>query len=307
MKILVCAITYGRPISLGKLLESLQVQKINKNDSCEICIVDNDCTGNNDAVVERYQHSPYLIHYLKEPQKGIVFARNKAVDYFLNSKNDALVFIDDDEWAENDNWLENLIRAQRDSDADVVMGDVISVPETSRQAWIVEAMRPVKYQQNLQVITKFYTNNLLILKRVLEVITPAFDERFALTGSEDLHFSIKAKNAGFKAVYVNNAPVHEIFPATRSTMKWFMLRGFRNGSGAARAAIFESQGKRVFLKLIFQSAARFARGILTACVGIMRLNKGKIVLGVMRMASGIGTIAGMFGVDYEEYRTIHGH
>jgi succinoglycan biosynthesis protein ExoM len=307
MKVLISAITHSRPQGLETLLNSLQSLSIPEKISAEICIVDNDCTGNNDPVVASFKNHPIKIHFLKEPQKGIVFARNAAVDFFLKSDFDALAFIDDDEWTNDTFWLFNLLNVMEKTDADIVTSDVLTVPENEKISWTTYAMGRSKNLPDMQWTSKFYTGNVLIKRHVLETIQPAFDEHFALTGSSDFHFSLKCKYAGFKCIYTNKAPVSEIFPESRATFKWFFLRGYRNGSGAARAEVFEAKNKKkVTFKLLMMVVVRSGRGLLTVLRGLLSWNKGLLALGIMRIASGIGTVAGMFNITYEEYRTIHG-
>ena len=307
MKILISAITHSRPHGLKVLLKSLQSLSVQKLEKVEICIVDNDCTGNNDKIINLYSEKPIKINYIKEPRKGIVYARNSAVDYFLKSNFDALAFIDDDEWTNDISWLEQLSGAMHKSGSDIVTSDVLTIPENDKISWTTEALGRTKNSQDLEKIKKFYTGNVLIKRHVLEAIKPAFDERFALTGSSDLHFSLKCRNAGFQCTYTNKATVYEIFPESRANLKWFFLRGYRNGSGASRAEFFEATNKpKVIVILLLMALIRKGRGILGISKGLITLNKGSTALGLMRFASGIGTIAGMFNLTYEEYQTIHG-
>jgi glycosyltransferase involved in cell wall biosynthesis len=307
MKILIATITHSRPKGLAVLLDNLQAQVVPDVEIIDICVVDNDCTGENDSIVNERNDKPYTIALIKEQKKGIVYARNAAVEYFLKSDFDALAFIDDDEWTSDIYWLENLVIAMQASGADIVTSDVLTIPENESISWTTEALGRSKNSRNLTKTDKFYTGNVLIKRHVLETIRPAFDKRFALTGSSDFHFSLKCKNAGFQCVYTNQAPVYEIFPESRAKLKWFFLRGYRNGSGASRAEFFEGTNKlKTILMLLLMSLIRQGRGVLTMLKGFMTLDKGSLALGIMRFASGLGTIAGMFNLTYEEYKTIHG-
>jgi len=307
MNILISTVTHSRPKGLETLLKSLQALSIPDGAIVEICVVDNDCTGNNDPVIERLQNAPLKVNFLKEPRKGIVYARNTAVEYFLNSPFNMLAFIDDDEWTNDAYWLENLLDAQRKTGADIVTSDVLTFPQSDKISWTTGAMGRVNNLVDLQKKTKFYTGNVLIKRLVLETIKPAFDERFALTGSSDFHFSLKCRNAGFKAVYTDKAQVSEIFPESRATLKWFCLRGYRNGIGAARGEFFEAKNKiSVIAKLFLMALIRSGRGLLTMLRAAIQLDKGILALGLMRFSAGLGTIAGIFGFTHEEYKNIHG-
>lgn len=312
-------ITYQRPQGLQALLTSLSGQQLDAGLEVSICIVDNACDDKTRAIAGEYNENPYPVTVLKEPKRGIVYARNRTVEHFLTGDCDALVFVDDDEWTGDEYWLMNLIKARQQTNADIVTSDVISVPETEEIAWTKNAMGRDKAAADLSPIKRFYTGNVLITRPVLEAIRPAFDERFALTGSSDLHFAMMCAQGGFRAVYTDKAPVYETFPNTRANFKWFFMRGFRNGSGATRSALYRSRGgqgegrghssvrigKTVFLCVVM-ACARFAKGCYMAARSIVTWDKGMFANAVMRWGASIGTIMGLFGIQYEEYKTIHG-
>jgi hypothetical protein len=54
------------------------------------------------------------------------------------------------------------------------------------------------------------------------------------------------------------------------------------------------------------SLVRFSRGIIYLLIGSLSFDKLKIVNGLFRVSSALGTIFGLFGVKYNEYNTIHG-
>ncbi len=307
-KILISTITYQRPEGLNTLLKSLTKQiSSNRDMIVEICVVDNACMDKTDAIISRYHEKPFNIKLLKESKKGIVYARNCAVNYFLSKDFDAMIFIDDDEWTKNEFWLENLFQAYLKTNADIVTSDVFSIPENDSIKWTAKALDRQKYISDLHHVKNFYTGNVFLKRKVLETIKPAFDERFALTGSSDLHFCMKCRKAGFKIIYTDQAPAYEIFPKSRANIKWFFLRGFRNGSGASRSEIYTSDNKiKAVLKCLFYAAARLIKGIIILIKAGVKTDKGLYATGVMRVASSIGTVLGLFGVTYEEYKIIHG-
>ena len=212
-KVYIAIITYKRPEGLQKVLSELRSQQAEGRD-IQILVVDNDCTGNNSKIVNVLSTDhPFKLTLVEEPIRGIVSARNRAVAEFLKSDADLLVFIDDDEWPVKNDWLNTLVSTQRRESCDIVYSDVYTIPESEKIQWVEQAFRPKEQKKEISEIKKFCTNNLLITRRVLEKVSPAFDERFALTGSSDLHFAVKCSKAGFRTVYTPFAPVQEIFPA----------------------------------------------------------------------------------------------
>ena len=54
------------------------------------------------------------------------------------------------------------------------------------------------------------------------------------------------------------------------------------------------------------SIVRFLRGILYLLSGCILLNKQKLIDGLFRLSSSVGTLAGFFGIKHNEYNVIHG-
>ncbi|MBT4838199.1 MAG: glycosyltransferase family 2 protein [Methylococcales bacterium] len=305
-KATISIITCRRPEGLARLLESLVLQQVISGDELDIAVVDNACEAATKQVVTEFQsRSPFPIKYYEEPEPGIVAARNKCVEQFLSSDSDCLIFIDDDEWTQDNHWAHNLLQAQKKYQADVVASHVISKGEAGTPSWATELLYGDNQLKEGQVLTTFYTGNLLITRTVLEAIKPAFDYRFAMTGASDYHFALKCQKQGFAAFYTD-APAIEEFPKSRATIKWFAKRGFRSGIGHTRSHLFEdAMVKAVGLCLIL-AGIRFVRGIAYLILGLVTLNKLRFVDGIFRLSSFAGSLAGFFGVRHNEYETIYG-
>lgn len=305
-KIYIAIITYQRPVGLCKLLLALKTQCVDGIE-VSVLVVDNDCTGANSKIVNSLLlEYPFGLILVEEPKQGIVAARNRAVNEFLKSDSEILVFIDDDEWPVNDDWLISLRVIQEATACDIVYSDVYTIPETRQIQWVETALRPKRNNKSISGIKKFYTNNLLVTRKVLEKVVPAFDGRFALTGSSDLHFSIKCVHAGFQAIYTPFSPVQEIFPTSKATMKWFFLRGYRSGEGATRANIYEGTFPGTYIRCMGMGGVRFLYGMWQLIKAIIMLDKSLLANSLLRLGSSIGTFAGFFNLSYNEYRTSHG-
>jgi|GEM_PF-819452 len=303
----IAIITCRRPIWLKRLLESLTNQKVDENTLLDILVVDNASEqATLDVVNEVSSISPFKITYACEKTPGIVAARNKCVTEFLKTNAQYLFFIDDDEWPANEDWAQKLLNKQKQYNADVVTSHIISQGEEGTPAWAVELIYGKNPFKEADIVDKFYTNNLLICRHVLEKITPAFDKRFAMTGASDYHFSLKCTKAGFKAYYTD-APVIEEFPKSRATVKWFLRRGFRSGIGFTRSHLFEQSLLSAIFYCLVMAGVRAIRGLAYCILGVLTLNKTTFVNGLFRFCSFAGTIAGFFGIKHEEYKTIHGN
>jgi hypothetical protein len=224
---------------------------------------------------------------------------------FLKSNSKNLVFIDDDEWPKRSDWLQAISTQKDNSAADIVTGTVETVLEPGAPKWAAGILYAQNKFSEGDIVPCFYTNNLLISRVVLENVSPAFDQRFAMTGASDYHFALKCSKLGFKAIYAN-APVQEEFPKSRAKVRWFIKRGFRSGIGYTRAHIFEDSYLLALIKICIMFLLRGGRGIILLLIGCIGLNKRLFVTGAFRMAAALGTIAGIFGIKYDEYNVIHG-
>lgn len=304
--VFICVITCRRPQWLARLLDGLLAQQIDEHIKASVLVVDNAQDAATKQVVEdKAATSAIPVIYDVEPQPGIVFARNRCAQRFLEEQGDYLVFIDDDEWPQSPDWLNRLCEGSDKYQADVVTSHVISVGEPGTPEWSVDLIYGNNPFTEGQFIDVFYTNNVLISRNVIASLNPCFDERFAMTGASDYHFALRAKHAGYRCVYID-APVVEEFPKSRATIKWFCRRGYRSGIGYTRSHIFEESFGKALARCAVLSGVRVLRGLGKLIVGAVTGNKTKYVDGLFRLCSAWGTIVGFFGVKHEEYKVIHG-
>lgn len=307
-KISVGIITCMRPIGLEKILTAIKSQSL-ENVELSVIVVDNDATGENQKVIDKLiaEGYPFKLELFVERTRGIVVARNRVVSEFLKKDTEGLIFVDDDEWPVNNDWIMKLLEVEDKYNADIVYSDVNIIPETDKISWADLAYRSNSNGEDIRPIKSFFTNNIFVKRHVYETLNPPFDSRFEMTGSSDLHFCLKANNKGYKAYYTPYAPVAEIFPESRATLKWFFLRGYRRGEGATRAYLYESANTLSFVShLVYKFLGRFVRAIQLFIQSLFTFNKGYLARGVTYIGAAIGTIAGLFGLKYNEYNTIHG-
>jgi hypothetical protein len=150
------------------------------------------------------------------------------------------------------------------------------------------------------------TSGVLIRRSAFEHLgARPFDERCALSGGEDVRFFGMLDRAGTRIVWVDDAIVDELVPATRSNAGWLLRRAFRTGN--SRGVTLQLEGAGVWPRV-----RRIVRGLLDIGIGLVRAigaanNKAGRMRGVAHSALGIGLIAGAVGVRYDEYSVIHGH
>ena len=308
MKISICALTYRRPEGLLRLLEGLNALDLTAPEpAIEVIVVDNDPGGSAGEVCSRMRAGfRWNLRHEVETRRGIVHARNKAVD-LVSTESDWIAFIDDDEVPENV-WIAELVKVQRDTCADVVAGRVDPYFPEPVDEWIVQGGFFQKRRfPNGGAIPHAFTNNVLFRATILadERFQPPFAERYALTGGEDRHFFQRVRMAGYRLRWADEAVVTEWIPASRANARWLVRRQFRVGNSLAFIESEFDPGLRQWLRRCVRACYTVASGIATLPRAWIR-GRVSYVRACQRIASGLGRLWGMLGRTYEEYREVHG-
>lgn len=302
-------ITCNRPEGLRTLLLSLAKQEISKKNASAfnwyIIVVDNDLSGLNLCIVQEIQNTTNLkIVFVEEAISGIPFARNRSL--ITAGSCDAFIFIDDDEIAPP-NWLDALLSMYSEYSADVITGPVQAVLPDNAPSW---AQKSKIFNKNTNtprggLVPIAYTNNTLISKRVIEEIGATFDPRFQFTGSSDLHYFLRVRNAGFSILWCPEALLKETVPLSRIKYDWILKRGFRSGSGETYSHLFIQPGTKSVIGVLLRAFARLSIGTSQIILAPLTGWRG-FILGSKRISSGLGCLAGLLGKNYDEYKTLHG-
>ncbi|MEM6851169.1 MAG: glycosyltransferase family 2 protein [Pseudomonadota bacterium] len=302
----VCIITYRRPDGLKRLLASLSKLAFKKTESAsvEVIVVDNDAEAPMRALVEAERSAfPWPITYDVEPQAGIPFARNRTLDN-VSAKTDYIAFIDDDEEAEPQ-WLDELLWAAQTFGSNVVMGYVQTVYPENAPPWIVASpFFDWRQFQDGDELREGATSNALIAADLVRRLNLRFDERLGRNGGDDYLFFKRTQMAGETIIGSRGAVVRETHPESRLTQKWILQRRFRSGNSLALVdKILEPSVRRMGLRFV-KGAGRIAYGLARLPINAFR-GRTHMVMALGDMYWGAGSIAGVFGVNYEEYKTIH--
>ena len=151
-------------------------------------------------------------------------------------------------------------------------------------------------------LNKAYTNNTLVSRRVLDTVTPAFDDRVRYTGYSDLHFFQRVHRAGFTIRWCAEAEVHEHVPRERTTLQWLAKRAFRSGAGDSISRRLIRPGFLSVAEVLAFASARLGSGLLLIVGGLLPRRQRWRIKGIRRVFSAIGSFAGLFGLNYAEYR-----
>jgi len=306
MLISICVATYKRPQRLRLLLEGLNelvFERIERPE-IEVIIVDNDVSGLADVICEEIKSQfQWNLKTGVESARGITYARNKTIS-MVSVEADFIVIIDDDEVPEP-SWLEELLITQHKYDSDIVTGPVVpcfngyEVPD-----WIVKGkfFEPPRFPTGKSRPVA-YTNNVIIKAEILRNLDPVFDNRFATSGGSDCHLFLNLNKAGHKIIWADEAIVYDNILPSRTNLKWILFRGYREPSS------YSSSEKELYPAFSVQSI-RLLKGFALIIIGLLRfipslvMGKAAIVISLLYICRGLGTLGGLLGLFYEEYKNI---
>lgn len=304
IKVAIGVITYKRPNELKRLLNSLKNLKYDTNKySISIILVDND--KNSSAKISylksRKKHS-FKAYYSIEPKQGISFARNKILAISIRKGLDFVSFIDDDEIADK-NWLKELLKIQEKYEADAVTGMVKRKFPKKYPLWIKNSnlFNHMEEKENGKKVDEFNTSNLLIKMDILKKENLWFDERFALTGGSDLFLSKQMIKKGYKIHWANHALTYEHIQPGRLNAKWVIMRGYRVGNNKGLCIKYLNSSFFEITRFIALSLFRITYGMIKLPFFILR-KKSFTVKNIYHIARGIGSLTGLLGIKYYEYK-----
>jgi succinoglycan biosynthesis protein ExoM len=313
MKVVVTVCTRERPKMLRACLEAITAQKLPKELSLAIVVIENDEFPRAAPLVsELSQLSGIPIHYAHEPRLGIPIARNCALEIALKHCPDWIGFIDDDETA-GPNWLANFFEAANSLDCDVLQGPVESLYPELPPSWMKTAGR--RHQPTGRELRTAATSNTFMRARVVcpEGLALRFNEAMRFTGGSDNEFFFRAADLGARICWSDDTLVYENVPRIRLTLRWQLSRAMRVASNTVSMQKRRLGGVAAAGKCIPKYIGRLARGLLmapvTAPIAILLGAPGKRLFAssLGDLASAIGGLGAYCGLEPQPYRFVDKH
>ena len=234
---LLCVTTCKRPRMLDAALASLELAGVADGWTAKMLVLDNDSEETARPVFEaREETAAFPIRYAVEPRRGLSVVRNRAIDEALSENADALVFFDDDQVAHPD-CLRFLLEDMEKSCADIVNGLASRVwPGGVRPWWAPKDRRPSK--NGMEKTDACATNLTAFASRVISQMR--FDERFNLTGFEDIEYTRRATGKGFAVFHADRARADETIPPSRASFRGCVKTLWGGNVSQARIRVKES-------------------------------------------------------------------
>lgn len=299
----VCVPTFKRPDMLEATLRSLAAQE--GGHDFAVIVVENEGVERAGSVRASALFAAGLFKgfVIVEPRQGNCKAYNAAwrcaLTRFPVLKQ--VLGIDDDEEAEP-GWLDAFVTAAAGAPAELFGGSVTPVFTDASRAWL--SAHPVfrsHYSASGPVPMLYSSANYLIRREVLERLGfPFLDESFDFTGGGDTDFFTRAKAAGFRFWWVQEAAQRETMPARRSEFGWIAARGLRNGALSAQIARRQNPGPAGRLRVLAKSFALLAASVPRGIALGIRTRSG--LIGLYHAQVAWGRLMSEFGVANEQYR-----
>ncbi|MEB3047743.1 glycosyltransferase family A protein [Rhizobium mulingense] len=301
LNIAVGVLTYRRLDGIAKLLDVMtrQTQHPARPYHLTMVIVDNDAAGSARATVEGFgQTGAYDLIYVVEPNQGIPFARNRAMDS-APAGTDLFCFLDDDEWPV-DGWIDAMLETRGKNRADCVYGPVQPVyPHNPPEYFIKAKVFERKKNKDGQRISYAASNNVMFDYPLIRSWNLRFEEKMRFTGGTDYLFFNQAIRRGMQVFWADKALVYDIVPASRMTWKWVLQRQYRLGNTFAVSEVLHGNPKRRLYRAAY-GASRVILGLAMLPAIVISPYWGMRAL--THVLRGAGMVNGILGHAYQEYK-----
>jgi succinoglycan biosynthesis protein ExoM len=297
MEISICVCTRRREDGLRRLLQSFEELVIPENATVRIIIVENDQVNSAEVLVNEFNRRGVLnIKYCLETKQGLVFARNRSVAEA--GPCDFCCFTDDDQTV-SPGWLAELVRCQREFNADGVAGPTLPVFPHEVPEYISSFHQPDTYPYGT-VVAHAFTGCLMLSKRYLDMVEGPFETRLNFSGGEDNYLTRKITGLGGVLRFNPEAKAFETVPENRATVRFILRRKFRTSNTELLIKSINNPGFRK-LSALPRYIARFCYGSLIFIPYLLFGGKNKLK-GLLKVVNAIGGFAGIFGKNSEFYR-----
>jgi hypothetical protein len=218
-------------------------------------------------------------------RRGFAQVRNAALD--AADEQDALVFLDDDEWP-CPQWLDALVSGAEQLCADVVVGPVAVRLSHDAPRWLAGGalLRPPHEQPDGPLRVPAYSGNTLLRMSTLRRTGVRFKPAFDHSGGEDTEFFSRLSQHRAVFGWVQQASAVELPDPDRLTLRGATRRAYR--SGRALGLVEHAVGAWRPLQGGFRRTGRIVRGLLRIVKGAATGHSPDCARGVLDVAFACG-------------------
>lgn len=293
----VCICTRRRRDELAELLVSLEKMQLPSNTEVRIVIVENDEENYSEMIVREYALKSRLrIDYSLETKRGIVFARNRSVAE--SGECDFCCFTDDDQTV-SEVWLKELIKCQKEFNADGVAGPTLPHFRRDVLPWTRSFHNPDIYPYGA-IVESAFTGCLLLRKSFLGKIEGPFDPRLNFSGGEDSQLTRKITAMGGTIRFNPNAIVYENIPEERTTLRYLVRRTYRRSN--TRLFINALDGRNANPVLVLGKLTLRLFNGLAILIPFLLFGEEAKYKGLIKIANAIGGFAFFLGGKSKFYK-----
>ncbi|GAB4235998.1 MAG: hypothetical protein Tsb0034_10380 [Ekhidna sp.] len=231
-KVAIAICTYKRPKKLREALQSVRGLIIPTDLKACLIVIDNSPSEEVKSVFDQETNDlSFKAEYVTEFNRGIVYARNRALAEAKRNEADYLAFFDDDDYP-NASWLESLWLCKKKFDPEVVSGRMLyHWPER------VDLDEEIKrlYDNALgeietgTILKKCGSGNVFVDLDFIKKHQLQFHPTFNMTGGEDSHFFECLTKLGGKIVWCNEAVINSNVDISRATESFVIGRRYNVG------------------------------------------------------------------------------
>ena len=293
-----CVPTFKRPVILKQCLLAISQLNLPAKISTIIIVVDNDSDRTSEEVCNEI--SPGLnqaLHYYVEPNRGLCSVRNCLLQKAIQHLADLIAFIDDDEMPHKD-WLTNIHNGLINYSVDIATGPVVPTKEI---------IPPNKFEVGHKYKTGdtpryISTNNVIFKKRLVSEMELTFDPYYNFIGGEDFDYFARASKLGCTAVWINEAVIFEKILPERQTFKYKLFRHYTGGINNVLRYKKTYSSLAAWLHFMPKILGKLTGSLTSLIKAVFSKHSKNMEKSYVKLASGVGYIAGLLNITRERYR-----
>lgn len=299
-RVCVAVPTFRRPELLERVLAGLARLTIPPDVDVSVLVLDNNPEPDARHAVERIRKGfPFDLSHAHVAEPGLSSVRNFALTRARDGF-DFLAMIDDDEMPHH-RWLSELLRVQKETLADAVVGPVPRIIPRDAPRWLREGgFFELPVFPDRTFIRDGYSGNCLLRVASIRRLGLAFDPALNFAGGEDLLFFRQLHAAGAKLAFASRAIAEEFVGAERLSASYILKLNFRRGNTLSLCDRHLG-GRRAIALRPLKACARIALGCVTFVPKTIRRGRSGAVAALCNVALGLGALAGLFGYTYNAY------